>query len=135
MKDLISWALEKWPFGVIVLGALVFLYGGLLFETGPDVIQPTSAQSVDHKITKALQPIQSQLATLSTGQAAVAAAQHSDRVERLDQQLLWYRQQNCKTRNPDAKQLYFAKMMELFQRYHDVTGEDWHVPSCQEIGD
>lgn len=140
VSDLISWALERWPFGVSVVLAIGFLYAGMLFGWGPDIIRPVSAQTVQQQITvakgdmlKQLGGVQSQLSTISSTQDAIQKSQRADRLERIEQQLLWYRQQNCKSKGA-ARNYTWQKMSELKDRYRELTSSDWQMPTCSDIG-
>lgn len=141
MSDFIGWALERWPFGVTVTLALGFLFGGLAFEWGPPIIRPASAQSVQQRIatakgemTSQIAGIQSQLTTISNAQATLQKQASEDRIDRLEQQLLWWRQQNCKSKG-QARNYAWSKMDDLKSAYRKITGTDWQMPTCGDIGD
>lgn len=111
-----------------------FVFAALLFEWGPGIIRPASAQTVQQQIKSSVQPIQEQVAKIAATQKDMQSESAADRLERIDQQLLWYRQQNCKAKTSGAKAFYFQKLMELFPRYRELTGADWHMPDCKDVG-
>lgn len=141
MSDFVGWALERWPFAVIVLLALGFLYGGMLFGWGPDIVRPVSAQGVQQQIAAAkievigtVSSVQGQLKSITDTQATIQKQATEDRLDRLDQQLLWWRQQNCKSKS-SARNYAWQKMEDLRQAYKQLTGSEWQMPSCSDIGD
>lgn len=141
MSDFIAWALERWPFAVIVLLALGFLYGGLVFEIGSPIIRPVSAQTMQQQITAAkaemaqsVSGIQKQLKDISDKQDTMQKVQHDDQVARLEQQLLWWRQQNCKSKG-QARNYAWDKLDDLRKDYRKLLGTEWPMPTCSDIGD
>lgn len=141
MSDFIAWAFERWPFAVVVLGALGFLYGGLLFGWGPENIRPVSAQAVTQQISASkgevlasISGVQGQLKSINDTQDTIQKTQKADHLARLEQQLLWWRQQNCKSKGT-ARNYAWQKMQDLRNSYRDLTNTDWQMPSCGDIGD
>jgi hypothetical protein len=140
VSDFVTWAFEKWPFAAAVVFSVGFLYTGMIFGWGPDIIRPVSAQTAQQQITVAkgevlatIVGVQGQLKTISDGQAALQRQQASDRVERLEQQLLWWRQQDCKSKGK-AQGYAYQKMTDLKDRYRELTGTEWQIPACADIG-
>lgn len=141
MSDFIGWALERWPFAVVVLAALGFLFGGMVFEWGSPIIRPVSAQTMQQQITAAkaetassIAGIQSQLKTISDAQGTLEKKAAEDRIDRLEQQLLWWRQQNCKSKG-QARNYAWDKLDDLKKSYRQIKGTDWQMPTCSDIGD
>jgi hypothetical protein len=141
MSDLLAWALEKWPFGVGIIIAVGFIYSGLIFGWGPDVVRPVSAQTVQQQITAAksellvtVSTVQSQLKVISDGQAALQKQQTTADRERIEQQLLWWRQQNCRSKGA-ARNYTWQKMGDLRDRYRELTSSEWAMPACSDIGE
>ena len=141
MSDFIGWALERWPFGVIVLLLLGGLYGGLLFGWGPDAVRPVSAQTMQLQISQAkievvssVSTVQTQLKDISNTQTLIQNQAAEDRLDRLEQQLLWWRQQNCKSKD-GARNYAWQKMEDLKQGYKHLTNTEWQMPTCSDIGD
>lgn len=141
MSDFIAWAFERWPFAVVVMLGLGFLFGGMLFEWGPAIIRPASAQTVAQQINSAKREVAVQVAGLEQQVKAVSDKQdaqdkrdHADRVERLEQQLLWYRQQNCRSKGA-ARNYTWEKMSELRDRYRELSSIEWQMPACSDIGE
>jgi 4-amino-4-deoxy-L-arabinose transferase-like glycosyltransferase len=140
VSDLITWALEKWPFAAAVVFVVGYLYVGMAFGWGPDLVRPVSAQTMQQQIAVAkgevlatIGSVQGQLKTISDGQAALQKQQTADRIERLEQQLLWWRQQNCKSKGK-AQEYAYQKMTDLKDRYRELTGTEWIIPACADIG-
>lgn len=121
-------------FGCLSFFGISFLFVALLFEWGPAVIRPASAQSVQTQVSSLKQDVGSSLKAVQGHLDVIEQQQHDDRVERLEQQLLWYRQQNCRSKGT-ARNYTWQKMMELRDRYRQVTGTDWQMPSCSDIGE
>lgn len=141
MSDWIGWLLEKWPFAVIVLFLLGVIYSGMAFQWFPPVIQAVSAQTLQQQIkdTKAetaasIAGIQTQLTAISGAQSTIQKQAAEDRLDRLEQQLLWWRQQNCKSKG-QARNYAWQKMEDLKAAYRKNTGTEWQMPSCADIGD
>jgi hypothetical protein len=141
VSDFITWAFEKWPFAAAVVFSVGFLYTGMIFGWGPDIIRPVSAQTAQQQITAAkvevlstIGSVQRQLKTIGDGQASLQKQQASDRIERLEQQLLWWRQQNCKSKG-STRNYTWQKMSDLKDRYRELTSTDWQMPTCADIGE
>lgn len=121
-------------FGCISFFAATFLYVALLFEWGPEIIRPASAQTVQRQIASVKQDMAASIGAVQGHLDIIERQQHDDRVERLEQQLLWYRQQNCRSKG-SARNYTWQKMMELKDRYRGVTNSDWQMPACSDIGE
>lgn len=135
----------RWRMSGILCGtflAVVLLYYGLAYRRGlPDLIRPATAQEVREQVKEAklqlastITAVQTEVDKISANQDTQTRALHDDRVERLDQQLLWVREKNCTARNAEAKRLYFGRLADLLQRYRAITGADWRIPNCNEVG-
>lgn len=118
-----------------------FLYTGLLFGWGPEIIRPASAQTVRQSVSSAkgevlgsLGTVQGQLADISKKQGDADKRDHADRLERMEQQLQWWRQQNCKSKG-QARNYAWLKMGDLKDRYRELTGNEWQMPTCADIGE
>jgi hypothetical protein len=150
LSDLIKWfvppighdpvveAIYRWRVAVFGCISFVVAVGGgvmMTLEWGSPIIRPASAQMVQRQVTAAKEDLSKQIQTVQQQIKAQSDTQHTDRLERLDQQLFWYRQQNCKVKNDDAKRLYYQKLKELEQRYRDLTGSEWAEPTCRDIGE
>lgn len=141
MSDAVGWALERWPFAVAVIAAFGLIFGGMLFGWGPEIIRPVSAQTMQEKISVAKAEVltingalQGQLNAISGKQDAMEKRQLTEARDRLEQQLLWYRQQNCKSKD-GARNYTWQKMTELRDRYRELTNLDWQMPACSDIGE
>ena len=128
-------------FGCLSFFAALALYSGLLFEWGPAVIRPASAQAVHEQITLAKREISGSIEAVRQQVSAVASANKeqarksdADRRERIEQQLLWYRQQNCRSKGA-ARNYTWQKLTELRDSYRDLTSTDWQMPTCGDIGE
>lgn len=140
MNDFIAWAFERWPFAVFVLAALGFLYYGLITDTGPSAIRPVSAQTMQTQITSAKNEVlnsnsatQQRLKEIGDKQDTMERRQLAEARDSLEQKLLWWRQQNCKSKGP-ARNYTWKTMGDLKDRYRDLTNTEWPMPECKDIG-
>lgn len=124
-----------------IVFATGFLYTGMLFEWGPDLIRPASAQTVAQQVTTAKREVAAQVAAVQQNVKAISDKQdaqdrrdHADRLERLEQQLLWWRQQNCRSKGA-ARNYSWETMSSLRERYAALKGSEWQMPSCSDIGE
>ena len=129
------WRVRIAFFGCLSFAAIVFFAVALLFEWGPAIIRPASAQVVQTQVASVKRDVGDSLKAVQGHLDIIERQQHDDRVERLEQQLLWYRQQNCKTKGALGKGLYMQKIGELKERYTDITGKDWQMPTCADLGE
>lgn len=129
-------------FGCVSFLGVFLLYSALTYHWGlPELIRPASAQEVHEQIAsvrtqikESVTTVQAQLSTISATQDTIQKSQRADRLERIEQQLLWYRQQNCRSKGA-ARNYTWQKMSDLRDRYRDLTSTDWQMPACSDIGD
>lgn len=138
----LAWRWRLAAFGCVTFLGVTLIYAGLTYRWGlPDFIRPASAQevreqvqSVKDQVAASVTTIQGQLTTIRSAQVTIQQQQHDDRLERIEQQLLWYRTQNCKSKQ-QVRNYTWQKMTELRDRYRALTGTDWQMPTCGDIGD
>jgi hypothetical protein len=135
------WRVRIAVFGCFSFAAVAYIVVALLFEWGPEIVRPASAQTVHREvdtvkknISAQFTVVQSQLSTISTTQSTIQKQQFADRLERIEQQLLWWRQQNCRSKGT-ARNYTWQKMSDLKDRYRELTNTDWQMPACTDIGE
>lgn len=141
-KAELAWRWRLAVFGCVSFIGFAAAYYGMAYRGGlPDFIRPASAQEVHEQIeeakkdvTNSLTVLQANLVKISDAQGDIQKAQRSERLERVEQQLLWYRQQNCKSKGP-ARNYTWQKMTDLKDKFRELTGSDWLMPTCADIGD
>lgn len=57
----------------------------------------------------------------------------SDRIDRLDHDILNLRIQQCKATTPEAKREYGERLQELESKYFSIVGRSPRVPGCDEV--
>ena len=127
------WRVRIAFFGCLSFVLVTYIAGAMLFELGPEVIRPASAQAVQKSVQAVKTDVNAQMNQVQGKLDVLASTQRADRLERLDQQLLWYRGQNCKAHTASAKQLFMSKLQELALRYQTITGIPYIMPSCADL--
>lgn len=134
------WRWRLGVFGCLSFTGVAFLYLAMVLEWGLPIVRPASAQTVQRQITAAkseittsIQAVQSKVKEVSDNQKDAAKAAADERVERLDQQLFWFRVQNCHARG-QAKTYTAEKLNALRANYLKLTGTEWTPPNCADIG-
>jgi hypothetical protein len=127
------WRVRIAFFGCLSFALVTYIAGAMLFELGPEVIRPASAQAVQKSVQAVKTDVNAQMNQVQGKLDVLASTQRADRLERLDQQLLWYRGQNCKAHTASAKQLFLSKLQELAERYQSITGLPYQMPSCADL--
>lgn len=138
----LAWRWRLATFGCASFLGVLLIYSGLTYHWGlPEFIRPASAGEVHDQIAAVKAQIeqdvitvQKQLSTISDAQDSIQKSQRADRLERIEQQLLWYRQQNCRSKGA-ARNYTWQKMTDLKDRYREITSTDWQMPACSDIGD
>lgn len=57
-----------------------------------------------------------------------------DRSEEIDSALLELRRQHCSADTAIQKQLYWDRIHPLMDRYRELTGQQYPLPACSELG-
>lgn len=65
---------------------------------------------------------------------ALRTERRRDRAEEIDQGLLELRRQHCAADTAIQKQLYWDRIHPLMDHYHELTGRDYPLPDCRELG-
>lgn len=138
----LAWRWRLAGFGCISFAGVFLIYASLTYHWGlPEIIRPASAQevreqvkTVKEQISQSVTGVQSQLTEISATQETIQKGQKADRLERIEQQLFWYRTQNCKSKGA-TRNYTWQKMSDLRDRYRDLTGTDWQIPTCSDIGE
>lgn len=135
------WRWRLAVFGCLSFGLSVWLASSMVLEWGFLMVRPASAQTVQRQVNESKREVlasiagmQQQLSTISTTQGSMQKQHDAERVEHVEQQLLWWRQQNCKSKG-QARNYAWLKMSDLKTAYSELTGKDWQMPTCSDIGD
>ena len=111
---MIAWALLT-PNGLPIAGAIAW------------------ANDTDAKIEKAVTPIQQKLNEIVKQTEDIKKQQDAKEFNDLRQKLFETRIAQCQARSPKGNNPYAAKMNELQQQYHNLTGA-WYAPdNCEDL--